>query len=163
VTVIDGTSHAVAATIPVGQAPVVALNQTTGAVYVANSGDKTISVIDGNTNAVVTTIPVGSGPAGLFINEATNKVYVGNSGDGAQAVIDGAPNPFRVTTDGVLPYYLDTVTNKIYGSTAGGTSTAVIDGATNSIVATFTLPSGGLLPTSGINATSNRAYFVDAN
>jgi YVTN family beta-propeller protein len=58
--------YTVTATIAVGNLPsVVAVDPTTGTVYVANSGDNTVSVIDEATDTVTATIGTGDGPDGV--------------------------------------------------------------------------------------------------
>jgi YVTN family beta-propeller protein len=53
VSVIDGKTNTVTATIPVGQYPsAVSVNPSTNIIYVANHGDNTVSVIDGKTNTL---------------------------------------------------------------------------------------------------------------
>ena len=97
VSVIDGATNAVIATIPVVTPPVfnsfpcsVGVNATTNRVYAANFTDDTVSVIDGATNAVIATIPVVIPfPCSVRVNASTNRVYVTNSGD-TVSVIDGA-------------------------------------------------------------------------
>ena len=90
VSVIDGATDTVVATIAVGDGPInVAVNAATNRIYVANLGSDTLSVIDGATNAVVATIPVGDGPFGLAVNPNTNRIYVGNSEDDTVSVITG--------------------------------------------------------------------------
>jgi YVTN family beta-propeller protein len=80
----------VTATISVGgESDAVAANPLTGAVYVANQLDNTVSVISGQTNTVIATIPVGSGPAGIAVNPLTGAVYVTSIGDGTVSVISG--------------------------------------------------------------------------
>src|SRR5436309_2308279 len=57
VSVIDGASSLVTATIAVGTSPSsVAVNRVTNQIYVANAVSKSLSVIDGATNLVTTTI-----------------------------------------------------------------------------------------------------------
>lgn len=59
--------------IAVGDGPV-ALAVGAGAVWVANSGDGTVSRIDPRTNHVIATIPVGHRPQGIAI--AAGAVWV---------------------------------------------------------------------------------------
>jgi YVTN family beta-propeller protein len=63
VSVIDGTTNQIVATIPVGQSGwgynEVAIDETANRVYVVNRGDKTLTVIAGDTHQVVTTIEGG--------------------------------------------------------------------------------------------------------
>ena len=77
VSVIDGTTNTVVATIQVPGGPHgVGVNPATKRVYVANFNVSYVAVIDGTTNTVVATIPVGFAPRGVGVNPATNRVYV---------------------------------------------------------------------------------------
>ena len=59
-------------------------------IYVANSGDNTISVIDeSNDTKIGNDIPVGKDPLGIFVDSLSGKIYVTNSGDNTISVIDG--------------------------------------------------------------------------
>ena len=79
----------VALTIQTGNSPSgVAVNPSTGRIYVANRGDGTISVIDSATKTVVGTITVGDIPAELAINPATNRLYLTYSDNNITTVID---------------------------------------------------------------------------
>ena len=63
VSVIDGASNTVVATVAVGSGPYgVAVNPNTNRIYVTNAGSDNVSVIDGATNTVVATVAVGSRP-----------------------------------------------------------------------------------------------------
>ncbi len=70
VTVLDSTSGALLATIPVGTSPHGISFEPSGArAFVASSGANNVSVIDTGTNTVITAIPVGTAPfsSGIFI------------------------------------------------------------------------------------------------
>jgi YVTN family beta-propeller protein len=83
VSVINGSTRTVTATVPVGKDPeAVAVDPGTHTVYFANSGDGTVSVIDGSTHTVTATVPVGKDPARLAVDPGTHAVYVANYGDG---------------------------------------------------------------------------------
>ena len=81
-------------------------------LYVANTGDNTVSVIDTATNTVVgLPIPVGNAPETLAVTPNGTKVYVTNVGDNTVSVIKTATNtvvatvpagggPVAVTPDG---------------------------------------------------------------
>ena len=108
VSVIDGASNAIIATVPVGGgASGVGVNHSTSRVYVANLDDGTISVIDDASNAVIATVPVGHQPWFVEVNSTTGRVYVTNAGtvsgyganrnDGTISVIDGASNAVIAT------------------------------------------------------------------
>src|SRR6476646_3175935 len=101
ISVIDGKTNKVVATIPVGTSPhgVVALDSPVGGfstIYVTNSGSNTISLIDGKTNKVVATIPVGTSPHDI-IGSMLGKLYVTNSGSDNVSVIDGKTNKVVAT------------------------------------------------------------------
>ncbi len=135
VSVIDGVSNTVVATVPVGVFPLPpVVNTVTNKIYVPNAcgndpcaipnGTGTVTVIDGATNNS-TSVKVGIRPFALDVNTVTNKIYVANQcGDdpscnrtATMTVIDGAT---LATTDvpigGYLPSTLavNSVTNKIY-------------------------------------------------
>jgi YVTN family beta-propeller protein len=69
VSVIDGATNAVIATIPVGGNPAgVDVNPLTDRIYVANRASDNVSVIDGVTNTVIATVPVGARPFAVGVN-----------------------------------------------------------------------------------------------
>ena len=79
VSVINGATNTVTATIPVGSDPVgIAVDPITNTIYTTNYSGSSISVIDGSTNTVVATINIGSGfnPSAIAINPRTNTVWV---------------------------------------------------------------------------------------
>ncbi len=171
VSVIDGATNAVIATIPVVTPPVfnsfpcsVGVNATTNRVYAANFTDDTVSVIDGATNAVIATIPVVIPfPCSVGVNPSTNRVYVTNSGD-TVSVIDGtlaesdpanaviATVPVGGQSIGVNP-----TTNRIYVGNNIDETVSVIDGASNAVVATVALGRVGPIAVE-VNPTTNRVY-----
>jgi len=91
-------------TITIGNLPsTIAVDEATNTVYVANSGDNTVSVFNGATcDALNTsgcgqtpaTVPVGLGPNGIFADDANHTVYVANfdsaSGPNTVSMIDSA-------------------------------------------------------------------------
>src|ERR1043165_3021889 len=61
VTVVDGPTGAVAATVKTGSGPeAIAVNPVTNRIYTANSGSNTVTVIDGATDTAVASVPTGS-------------------------------------------------------------------------------------------------------
>jgi DNA-binding beta-propeller fold protein YncE len=69
----------------------IAVNPTTGHVFVANSAAGTVSVLGGPGPAVIATLGVGGDPGMIGVNPATNRVYVSNRSLGVvQIVSDGA-------------------------------------------------------------------------
>ena len=136
VSVIDGVSNTVTATVMVGANPYVpVVNSVTNKIYVPNACGTdptcgspytggTVTVIDGATNNPVS-VAVGILPDAADVNTATNTIYVANQcGDDPYCAstatvtkIDGAT---LATTDipvgGYYPFAIavNSVTNKIY-------------------------------------------------
>ena len=187
VTVIDGVSNTVVATVNVGNGPYqVAVNSVTNRVYVTNTCGSsscstfgaTVSVIDGVTNTVIATVNTDYNPSAPVVDSVTNKIYVANQcgndptcgsphAAGTVTVIDGATNNPTTVNVGIWPDGLDvnSITNKIYVANHCGddptcVSTAtmtVIDGAT---LATTEVPIGGVQPRSvGVNSITNKIYI----
>lgn len=110
VSVLDGASGGLLATIPVGVEPVdVAISPDGGRAYVANRGDDTVSVIDAAQNQVLgAAVPVGSEPRGLAVSPDGSRLYVSNSGDDTVTVLAtsslaplGDPIPVGEEPDGI--------------------------------------------------------------
>jgi YVTN family beta-propeller protein len=166
VSVIDGASHTIVATVPVGTGPYygVGVNPMTNRVYVANGLSDNVSVIDGVNNTVVATVTVGYGPYGIGVNPTTNRIYVANFYNDDVSVIDGANNAVVATVPvGTGPYGVgvNPTTNRVYVSNFYSNTISVIDGANNTIVATVTV---GTWPVAiGVNPTTNRVYVRVSN
>jgi YVTN family beta-propeller protein len=63
-----------------GLGPVsIAVNEQTGRVYVANSGDRSIAVIDGSTDTVIAMGSTAAKPYAIAVDEVNDKVYVSNT------------------------------------------------------------------------------------
>jgi DNA-binding beta-propeller fold protein YncE len=83
----------------------IAINERTGAIYVANTAAHTLSVFDGSTcNARIhsgcarpgAVAAVGLSPRRVAVDESTNTVYVTNAGSNSVSVVDGAACNGRV-------------------------------------------------------------------
>ena len=93
VALILATSHLLPAHQIIGKDPYdISVNPSANTVYVANSGDNTVSVIDGKTNNVTDTIKVGKNPSAVSVNPSTDVAYVANRGDNTVSVINGKTN-----------------------------------------------------------------------
>ena len=141
-----------AATVPVGNAPsALAVDQLTDTVYVANSGDSTVSVIDGakcngthhaGCSHTPPTVAVGSGPSGVAVDEQTNTVYVTNNNTNTVSMINGATcdsadqggcsqTPGTVTVgNSPYPIAIDQGTGTVYVGNDGDSTLSLIDGNT---------------------------------
>ncbi len=178
VTVIDGLTHNVTATITVGLfAEFVVANTVTNKIYVTNRHSNSVSVIDGASNTVVATIPVGRNPVIADVNTVTNKIYVANNGNGqgtTMSVIDGNTNTVTATvTVGNYPTSLavNSVTNKIYvvnycGNQFGCNATpapgtvSVVDGNTNTVTNTVTVGVGPAIVF--VNPVTNKIWVQNS-
>jgi YVTN family beta-propeller protein len=85
----------------------IAVNTVTNTVYVANTGESTVSVIDGATcNATVHSgcdgpvayAAVGISPRRVAVDEVTNTIYVTNAGSNSVTMLDGRTCNGRVRT-----------------------------------------------------------------
>jgi YVTN family beta-propeller protein len=91
VSVVNGNTNIVTATIEVGNDPVsLAVNSLTRKVYVANHLDKSVTVIDGPTSTATATISLSDYPENLAVNTAVNAIYV--IADESVIMIDGTTN-----------------------------------------------------------------------
>ena len=154
------------ATVPAGISPVaVGVNPVTNEVYVANSGDGTITAINGLTNST-TTITVGTTPSAVAVNPVTDLIYVlnnNNGGTGSVSVINGATNTVTGSAISVgsnpIAIALNPVTNKIYVANEGGNSITVIDANNGDATASVTV---GTLPVAlAVNAVTNEIYVAN--
>ena len=156
-TVTAGCDHSIGS-VTVGHGPnILAVDEATDSVYVANGDDGTVSVIDASAcngtdttgcDRTPATVTVGSGPDGVAIDSATGTVYVANGGDGTVSVVDGATcngsvssgcgqTPITVAVgNGPGGVTVDEATHTVYviygpgGEATNLGSVALIDGAT---------------------------------
>ena len=130
VSVIDGSTHTVTATVPVGSWPGgVAVDSSTHTVYVAN-WDRTVSVIDGSTRTVTATVPVGTSPTGVAVDPTTHTAYVANRDDNTVSVIDGSTRTVTATVPvGKNPHgvAVDPVTHTVYVANRDDNTLSVIE------------------------------------
>jgi YVTN family beta-propeller protein len=91
VSVINTTTKAITATIPVGTGPR-GITGLGSKLYVENFDDGTISIIDTNSNTVTSTVDVGHSPAGMSI--VGTDIYISLFQDDALRILD--------TTTGLL-------------------------------------------------------------
>jgi YVTN family beta-propeller protein len=161
VSVIDGGTNAVVATVPVGlSAQGVAVNPSTNRIYVVG-GWNNVSVIDGATNSILGTALVGVQPRAVAVNPTTNRIYVANEQSDTVSVIDGATNTVVATVPvGDHPWGVaaNPATNRVYVANTFGGNVSVIDGATNTVVATVPMGSGPLGV--AVNPSTNRIYVA---
>ena len=139
-------------TVKVGAFPVLlAVDQATHTIYVANAEDNTVSVIDGTTcngtnssgcGQTPPTVAVGSVPEGVAVSQATKTIYVGNGGDDTVSVINGATCNATVTSGCAqspptiavagepTALAVDEATDTVYAAAADDNAISIINGAT---------------------------------
>lgn len=97
VAVIDPEDNSILAHIPVGAQPGALCTDPLGRkVYVANTGESSVSVISTETNRVTATLPVGKNPTGqnpasptaIVLHPYAQKAYVANSNNHSVTIID---------------------------------------------------------------------------
>jgi YVTN family beta-propeller protein len=141
-----------APTAAVGADPAgIAVDQAVSSIYVADSGDNTVSVINAATcNAArsagcarpAATIAVGSQPSGVAIDDSTGTVYVANAAGHTVSVINARTcnavqhsgcgrTPLTVAVGrGPSALAVDRLTGTLYVADSAGNTVSVINAAT---------------------------------
>jgi len=163
VSVIDGASNQVIATVAVGSEPsALCYNPQDNKVYCANWANGNTTVIDGATNQVITTVAVGSEPRALCYNLQDNKVYCANDVSANVAVIGGASNQvITFVAAGSYPEALcyNPQDDKVYCTNRSSSNVTVIDGTSDSVVKTIAV---GLEPSAlTCNPAQNCIYVAN--
>jgi len=166
VTVIDGATNSVAATVYTGPRAMpyaIAVNPETNKIYIANFINNTISVIDGTSNSIIANINVMQGPLALAVNSSSNKIYVANNIDNCVTVIDGASDSVVATIPtgsgtGPQAIAVNPVSNKIYVANYLSSNVMAINGASNII--TSTVPVGSRPRALAVNPVTNKIYVA---
>jgi YVTN family beta-propeller protein len=157
----------------------IALNPSTGTVYVGNGTTGTLSVIDGKRcNAGddrgcrqhVTAATAGVDPIGIAVDESTNTIFAANA-SGTVAVVagnrcdaadaSGCRSKPRTVPVGVNPQFLavDPRTHTVYVANSGSDTVSVINGRTYRVVATVAV---GPIPfTLAVNPVTRSVYVTD--
>src|ERR687889_521999 len=145
VSVINGTTNTIVATIPVGKNPqAIAYNPANGLLYVANTLSGTLSIINGTSNSLIGSIPLGDypgkSPTGIAVNPINNTIYVTNMGSNTVSVINGTSNALVETIPiGLGPYGIAYNQNNgnVYVANSLNGTISVIKGLTNTVNTTF--------------------------
>jgi YVTN family beta-propeller protein len=165
VSVIDGATHTVTATILVGSNPWgVAVDPSTHTVYVANHDSNSVSVIDGNTDTVSTTIPVGTTPTNVGVDPTTDTVYVTNNGSANVSVINGKTDTVSTTIavgSSPIGAGVDPTTDTVYVTNNGSASVSVVNGKTDTVSTTIAV---GIHPFGvGVDYTTHTVYVSEGD
>ncbi|MGQ9571892.1 MAG: serine hydrolase [Dehalococcoidia bacterium] len=145
------------------QPAAVAVNASTGHIYVANAGTDNVSVISGVTGSVIATVPVGRAPRGLAVDPQANRIYVANSGGNDLTVIDGESNKVVATLSaGNVPSDIatDPNTGRVFVTNRGSGTLSVIAGRNNLVIGTVSI---GFVPTGvAVNPDTGRVYVASS-
>ncbi len=168
VSVIDGSTNKIVATIPVGKNPILlAYAPSNQEIYVSNWGSSTVSAISSATNTIVATIPVGSGPQGIAFDPANNEILVTNynfpSASNTVSAISTATNTVVATiTVGSNPIRLayDPANGYMYVADYSSGQVSVI-GSSNSVVTTISSLPGN--PNTVGYDPANHEMYVSSN
>jgi YVTN family beta-propeller protein len=115
----------------IGELPcAIAVDYSSGKVFVANYGSNNVSVIDGATDSVVTTISVAPNPQAIAVDSSNHNVYVASTREGTVTVLDGTSNSVLGKVKASKAPYAVAINNKSHKAVVldlGGGLT-VIDG-----------------------------------
>ena len=171
VSVINGTTNTIVATIPVGKNPqAIAYNPANGLLYVANTLSGTLSIINGTSNSLIGSIPLGDypgkSPTGIAVNPINNTIYVTNMGSNTVSVINGTSNIVidNITSGAAGNLFsptgiaYDSDNNKIYVTNRGSDTVSVINGTTNTLIDEISMDA--IAPSSIVYNTLNNYIYV---
>lgn len=118
-------------TVGVGSTPsALAFNPSNNSVYVANTGDDTVSVIDADGNVTTISSGIGDAPRGVAFNSNDGNIWVSFGTDNEVGVIDSATNTvLRTISVGTSPFELvySPANQSMYVSINGDDEVAIID------------------------------------
>ncbi|HEX6969967.1 MAG TPA: S-layer homology domain-containing protein, partial [Micromonosporaceae bacterium] len=165
-TVIDGTTDTIEATVSVGLAAnAVVVNAATNTIYVVSptTGDGEIAVFDGETHVELTTLSAGAftNSTTLAANPLTGRVYTTNYGTHTVTVIDGTDFSASDINVGNNPatVAVDPVAGKAYVANRDSDSVSVVDIATGAVETT--VPVGDGPSAVAVNPFTRRVYVAN--
>lgn len=166
VSVIDGTTDRLVASIPAYPQPVSpAVDPVTGTVYVPIEGTNNVSVVSGTTGAVLANVPVKADPLPLtpVYDPASGDFYVTSTLSTDVLVLSGS-SPAVVATIPLpgrpLPPAVDNATGELYVPIEGTGTVSVLDGGSNSLVANLTV-GDGYVETPAVDPANGDLYFSE--
>jgi YVTN family beta-propeller protein len=159
ISVVETTSDAVVATIPVGQKPWAVTVSTDGTTaYVSNSGSDDVSVVDMRARTVRATVVVGERPCDLLLSPDGQFLYVDVFTENAVAVVDTRTDAVvaKIPVGGANPYGMgmspsgDTIyTANVDAADNSASTVSVIDTRTRSLTKAI----GGFNGSEGVAAS----------
>jgi YVTN family beta-propeller protein len=123
------TNNRVFAEISTGIEPVaIAADPGTNKIYVANSGNGTVSVIDAIRGVKLGDVNVGWVPCAIGVDRASHRIYVVNQAENSVTVIDGTDDHV-ITTIGVgdVPVALAVGDGKVYVANSNSNNVSIIN------------------------------------
>jgi YVTN family beta-propeller protein len=132
VTVINAGSHSTNS-LRTGDIPcAIAVDSTSGRVFVANYASGDVTIIDGVNDSVVGTVNVAAHPQSIAVDSSNHKVFVANTREGTTTVLDGTNNSVLGTVRTGIAAFAIAVNAKTHKAVALGLDgdLTVIDGAT---------------------------------
>lgn len=169
----------VSSTWPVGAAPLgLALDDSTGKVYVANSGSSVVDISDPSAPArgLISVVDPTTGSVGRILTSLTSNFVVTDSASRRLYSSNASPSGTSASVDvfdldseatvaslpgvGGLSLALDAAAGRLF---AGGRELTMIDTATNTPVGTPLAAPAGAWFGVAVDAASKRLYLADAN
>jgi DNA-binding beta-propeller fold protein YncE len=144
----------ISASVPLGIRPTFAtVDPVLNRLYVANSGDNTVSVFDtSNVNPsgtppipLLATVPVGTNPIGMTALANSTLFYVANSGSNDVTVVSAnsfSPLATVPLPAGANPVFIasDPTSSKVYVADQGTSTTTIIRTVDNTVTQNLTAP-----------------------
>ncbi len=162
VAVVDPTTGATVAAVPVGTSPTdLELTPDGSQVWVANSGSDSVSMIDTATNTVAATVPVGRTPWAVAVSPDGARVYVVHNGTAGVEVIDTSSLTVSATVQAgkyTAGLARSPDGSRLYVSDFGGGAVSVVDTAT--LAVTAAVPAAD---PAGLAVSPDGAYVYAAN
>ena len=158
VTVLDGNTDAVVATVPAGSHPYsIAVNSDTGKVYVTHTFGDQLSILDGTTNTVAD-LKTGSSDL-IAINSRTGSIYLLGYG-GAVKILDGGSQRLieRPVGKHAWGLTLNEITGAVYVTRIENADVAALGVDSSEPVS---LPAGTIPCAIAVNSKSNTLYVAN--
>jgi YVTN family beta-propeller protein len=171
VSVINGTTNDIVASIPVGKNPqAIVYNPANGQVYTANVLSNTLSIINGTSNSLVGSIDVGAfpgkNPTGITLNPINNYIYVTNMGSNTVSVINGTTNTVVANIPvGLGPNCIayDQNNGDVYVANSVNDTISIVDGLENTVISTISLGNNNNPNDISYNINNDRLFVTNTN
>jgi YVTN family beta-propeller protein len=163
--VIDGASHKVVATVPVGVSPAqMAVSPDRKSVYIANTGSNTVSVLNTDDDTVARTIalPPRSKPMDVAVNPNGRYLYTADGGSNRVSILDTrAKRVVASVRVGIQPLSVAAAPDgkTVYAANSGSGDVSVIDARTNRVVRA--IPTGRFPSGVAVTPDGASAYVTD--